>query len=73
MTPLTGQSLRRFEDARFLTGKGRFTADLRTPGETTMVVVRSPTPTPISAPSTRPPPSPSPACSASSPPPTSPP
>ena len=40
--PLTGQSLRRLEDHRFLTGQGRFTADLRLAHEAVLKVVRSP-------------------------------
>ncbi len=37
-----GQSLRRLEDARFLTGRGRFIEDIDYPGQTWMQVVRSP-------------------------------
>jgi aerobic carbon-monoxide dehydrogenase large subunit len=37
-----GQSLRRLEDARFLTGRGRFIEDIDYPGQTWMHVVRSP-------------------------------
>ncbi len=37
-----GQSLRRLEDARFLTGHGRFIEDIDAPGQTWMQVVRSP-------------------------------
>jgi aerobic carbon-monoxide dehydrogenase large subunit len=37
-----GQSLRRLEDARFLTGAGRFIEDIDYPGQTWMQVVRSP-------------------------------
>ena len=40
--PLVGQSLRRVEDQRFLTGAGRFTGDIRVAGEVRLVVVRSP-------------------------------
>ena len=40
--PLTGQSVRRLEDHRFLTGQGRFTADLRLAHEAVLKVVRSP-------------------------------
>jgi carbon-monoxide dehydrogenase large subunit len=40
--PLTGQSIRRLEDRRFLTGAGRYTADIHLPGEAVLVVVRSP-------------------------------
>jgi aerobic carbon-monoxide dehydrogenase large subunit len=37
-----GQSLRRLEDARFLTGRGRFIEDIDCPGQAWMQVVRSP-------------------------------
>jgi hypothetical protein len=37
-----GQSVRRFEDARFLTGQGRYVADLPVEGALHMVVLRSP-------------------------------
>jgi len=37
-----GQPVRRVEDARFLTGRGRFVDDLRTPGALHAVFVRSP-------------------------------
>ncbi|MDH3540898.1 MAG: xanthine dehydrogenase family protein molybdopterin-binding subunit, partial [Acidimicrobiia bacterium] len=37
-----GQSVRRLEDPRLITGKGRFTDNLSRPGMTHMVVVRSP-------------------------------
>lgn len=37
-----GQSVRRTEDARFVTGQGRYTDDLRFPGETFSFFVRSP-------------------------------
>lgn len=37
-----GQSLRRFEDARFLTGCGRYIADLDAPGALHLHVLRSP-------------------------------
>ncbi len=40
--PLKGQSLRRLEDARFLTGRGQFIEDIDVPGQTWMHVVRSP-------------------------------
>jgi carbon-monoxide dehydrogenase large subunit len=40
--PLKGQSLRRLEDARFLTGRGQFIEDIDEPGQTWMHVVRSP-------------------------------
>ncbi|HEX9159951.1 MAG TPA: molybdopterin cofactor-binding domain-containing protein, partial [Rhizomicrobium sp.] len=37
-----GQAVRRTEDNRFLTGRGRYTDDLRFPGETFACFVRSP-------------------------------
>jgi carbon-monoxide dehydrogenase large subunit len=37
-----GQSLQRLEDARFLTGRGRYIEDIDEPGQTWMQVVRSP-------------------------------
>ncbi|HTI83350.1 MAG TPA: xanthine dehydrogenase family protein molybdopterin-binding subunit [Acetobacteraceae bacterium] len=37
-----GQSLQRLEDARFLTGRGRYVEDIDEPGQTWMQVVRSP-------------------------------
>jgi carbon-monoxide dehydrogenase large subunit len=40
--PLIGQSLRRQEDARFLTGRGRFIEDIEEVGLAWMSVVRSP-------------------------------
>jgi carbon-monoxide dehydrogenase large subunit len=40
--PLRGQSLRRLEDARFLTGRSRFIEDIDEPGQAWMHVVRSP-------------------------------
>src|SRR5271166_1602866 len=43
MAPLLkGQSLRRLEDARFLTGHGQFIEDIDEPGQAWMHVVRSP-------------------------------
>jgi carbon-monoxide dehydrogenase large subunit len=39
---LKGQSLRRLEDARFLTGRGQFIEDIDVPGQAWMHVVRSP-------------------------------
>ena len=39
---MIGQSLRRFEDARFLTGAGRYVADLVPEGALHLAVVRSP-------------------------------
>jgi carbon-monoxide dehydrogenase large subunit len=41
-TPLRGQSLRRLEDARFLTGRARYIEDIDEPHQTWMHVVRSP-------------------------------
>jgi len=38
----SGRSLRRVEDARFLTGRGRYVADLDAPGALHAVVLRSP-------------------------------
>jgi carbon-monoxide dehydrogenase large subunit len=40
--PLIGHSLRRLEDHRFLTGQGRYTADIPAAGEAHLVMVRSP-------------------------------
>src|SRR4051794_9275072 len=37
-----GRSVRRFEDARFLTGRGRYVEDLALPGEAHAFVIRSP-------------------------------
>src|SRR3974377_298776 len=37
-----GQSLLRLEDARFLTGRGRYVEDIDVPGQSWMQVVRSP-------------------------------
>jgi carbon-monoxide dehydrogenase large subunit len=37
-----GQGIRRFEDARLLRGEGRFHDDIRLPGQTRAVVLRSP-------------------------------
>ena len=39
---MIGQSLRRLEDWRFLTGHGRYMADLRRPGDAWLAVLRSP-------------------------------
>ncbi|WP_254070226.1 xanthine dehydrogenase family protein molybdopterin-binding subunit [Acidisphaera sp. L21] len=41
-TPLVGQSIRRFEDRRFLTGGGRYMADIVCPGALHVHFVRSP-------------------------------
>ena len=38
----SGQSIRRFEDARFLTGQGRYVTDIAVEGALHMAVVRSP-------------------------------
>src|SRR5215469_2310049 len=37
-----GRSVRRFEDARFLRGRGRFVDDIDVPGQLHAVVLRSP-------------------------------
>jgi carbon-monoxide dehydrogenase large subunit len=42
MAPFIGQSFRRLEDARFLTGTGRFVDDVNVPGQAWAHVVRSP-------------------------------
>ncbi|MBM3486533.1 MAG: xanthine dehydrogenase family protein molybdopterin-binding subunit [Alphaproteobacteria bacterium] len=42
MKPLIGQSLRRKEDERLLTGRGAFSDDVGFPGQTFAVMVRSP-------------------------------
>jgi carbon-monoxide dehydrogenase large subunit len=42
--PLVGQSVKRKEDFRFITGQGRYTDDLTKPGQTHAVFVRSPHP-----------------------------
>src|SRR5689334_5301169 len=42
MAPFIGQSTRRLEDARFLTGRGRFVDDVNDAGQAWAVVVRSP-------------------------------
>jgi carbon-monoxide dehydrogenase large subunit len=42
MEPFSGQSLRRLEDERFLTGRGRFTDDVNRPGQAYAHIVRSP-------------------------------
>ncbi len=39
---LTGQSLQRLEDERFLTGRGRFTDDVNRPGQAYAAIIRSP-------------------------------
>ena len=41
-TSFSGQSVRRVEDERFLTGHGRFIDDIDLPGQAWMQVVRSP-------------------------------
>src|SRR4051794_35642651 len=42
MAPFIGQSLKRLEDARFLTGAGVFIEDVNDPGQASACVVRSP-------------------------------
>ncbi len=42
MTALVGQSVKRKEDFRFITGQGRYTDDLSKPGQAYAVFVRSP-------------------------------
>ena len=42
MTALVGQSVKRKEDFRFITGQGRYTDDLAKPGQTYAAFVRSP-------------------------------
>jgi carbon-monoxide dehydrogenase large subunit len=42
MAPFIGQSTRRLEDARFLTGRGVFVDDVNVPGQAWAYVVRSP-------------------------------
>ena len=42
MNELSGQSIRRLEDQRFLTGKGRFTDDINRAGQLFIQVIRSP-------------------------------
>jgi len=42
MEPFSGQSLRRLEDERFLTGRGRYTDDVNRPSQAYAHVVRSP-------------------------------
>ncbi len=42
MAPFIGQSTKRFEDARFLTGRGVFVDDVNVAGQTWAHVVRSP-------------------------------
>ncbi len=37
-----GQSIRRVEDQRFLTGRGRYTDDITVPGEAYLYILRSP-------------------------------
>jgi carbon-monoxide dehydrogenase large subunit len=40
--PYIGQSLRRREDRKFLTGKGRYVDDIRLPGTLHLAILRSP-------------------------------
>ena len=42
MNQLSGQSIRRLEDERFLTGRGRFTDDINRAGQLYVQIVRSP-------------------------------
>ena len=42
MNELSGQSIRRLEDPRFLTGKGNFTDDINRAGQLYVQVIRSP-------------------------------
>ena len=42
--PLIGQSIRRVEDARLVTGRGRYVDDLQLPGTLSMALVRCPFP-----------------------------
>src|SRR5207237_4930821 len=42
MTPAVGRSVRRIEDRRLLTGRGKFAADFRLPGLLQAAVLRSP-------------------------------
>ena len=44
MAALVGQSVKRKEDFRFITGQGRYTDDLVKPGQTYAAFVRSPHP-----------------------------
>src|SRR6267154_994502 len=41
-TPYVGRSLRRREDRKFLTGKGRYVDDIRVPGMLYLAILRSP-------------------------------
>src|SRR5271167_2664320 len=41
-TPYVGQSLRRREDLKFLTGKGRYVDDIKLPGMLYLAILRSP-------------------------------
>jgi len=42
MGKLMGASVKRVEDQRFITGKGRYTDDIKLPGMTFATIVRSP-------------------------------
>ena len=42
MANYIGQSVKRVEDRRFITGKGRYTDDITLPGMTFAAIVRSP-------------------------------
>ncbi len=48
-----GRPLKRLEDRPLLTGAGRFAADIAFPGQVTMRVVRSPSPSAASSTSMR--------------------
>jgi aerobic carbon-monoxide dehydrogenase large subunit len=41
-TPYIGRSLRRREDYKFLTGKGRYVDDIKLPGTLYLAILRSP-------------------------------
>ena len=42
MTKFIGKSVKRVEDKRFLTGKGKYTDDMKLPGMVYAYLVRSP-------------------------------
>ena len=42
MTQYIGKSIKRVEDRRFITGRGRYTDDIKLPGMTHAHIVRSP-------------------------------
>jgi len=62
-----GKPVRRAEDERLVTGKGRFSDDFKLDHQAYAAMVRSPHPMPASAASIRRAPAPCQACSASSP------